>query len=180
MFITIKYVIYNDEHSHVFPAENSTTVDHPVHPAALKLAMRYHIQKMCMSPHCADSLVLYLNSPAMSDGNMLLWDANRDGRVRQKKILFGGGGGGLESIKMAKRVVFYSGYHASFWISALFRKNAQVFSEPESYFFWKPAHYFVIHTHNTQGKCYTLKMSTNLSRRSLQFFFRELCVYVYT
>ena len=62
-------------------AENSTQVEQPVHPAAIKLAMRYHIQKMCLSPHCADSLVLYLNSPAMSDGSTLLWDANRDGVV---------------------------------------------------------------------------------------------------
>ncbi|KAL5006423.1 hypothetical protein ScPMuIL_015229 [Solemya velum] len=52
---------------------------HRFHPAAMKLAFRYHIQRMCKSPHCVDSLVLYLNSPAKNDGTFLLWDVNVDG-----------------------------------------------------------------------------------------------------
>lgn len=55
---------------------------HEVHPAAMKIAMRYHLQSMCSSLHCVDSLVFYLNSPAKSDGTMLLWDVNGDGKVR--------------------------------------------------------------------------------------------------
>lgn len=54
---------------------------HRFHPAAMKLAFRYHIQRMCKSPHCVDSLVLYLNSPAKNDGTFLLWDVNVDGLV---------------------------------------------------------------------------------------------------
>ncbi|KAK7499367.1 hypothetical protein BaRGS_00009342, partial [Batillaria attramentaria] len=50
-----------------------------VYPAALKLALRNHIAKLCMAPHCVDSLFLYLNSPARSDGSSLLWDVNGDG-----------------------------------------------------------------------------------------------------
>ncbi|XP_033762233.1 LOW QUALITY PROTEIN: uncharacterized protein LOC117343822 [Pecten maximus] len=52
---------------------------HQVHPAAMKYALRYHIQTLCRSPHCVNSLVLYLNSPAKTDGTMLLWDINSDG-----------------------------------------------------------------------------------------------------
>ena len=52
-----------------------------VHPATEKLAIRSHLALLCRSLHCADSLVLYLNSPAASDGTMLLWDANHNGIV---------------------------------------------------------------------------------------------------
>ena len=54
---------------------------HEVHPAALKIAMRYHIQRMCSSPHCVDSFVFYLNSPSKTDGTSLLWDVDGDGQV---------------------------------------------------------------------------------------------------
>ncbi|ESO88005.1 hypothetical protein LOTGIDRAFT_166024 [Lottia gigantea] len=50
-----------------------------VYPAAMKLALRYHLRKLCLSSHCVDSLVLYLNSPAKNDGISLLWDINSDG-----------------------------------------------------------------------------------------------------
>ncbi|XP_074659543.1 uncharacterized protein LOC141912224 [Tubulanus polymorphus] len=54
-----------------------------IHPAAMKLAMRYHIKKMCVTPHCVDSLVIYLNNPGLSDGTSLLWDANSDGIMEE-------------------------------------------------------------------------------------------------
>ena len=47
----------------------------------MKLGLRYHLRKMCAEPHCVDSLVLYLNSPADDDGSTLLWDADGDGIV---------------------------------------------------------------------------------------------------
>lgn len=55
--------------------------DHPhqVLPAAMKLAFRYHIQTMCQTIHCVDSLVIYMNSPTKTDGTSLLWDVNGDG-----------------------------------------------------------------------------------------------------
>ena len=62
---------------------------HEVYPAALKLAMRYHLQKMCASPHCVDSLLLYLNGPARSDGTVLLWDLDGDGVVSNNTTLYG-------------------------------------------------------------------------------------------
>lgn len=52
-----------------------------MHPATEKLAIRSHLALICRSLHCADTLVLYLNSPAASDGTILLWDANRNGIV---------------------------------------------------------------------------------------------------
>ena len=52
-----------------------------VYPAAMKHAFRYHIRKLCMSPHCVDSLVIYMNSPARNDGTSYLWDVDRDGIV---------------------------------------------------------------------------------------------------
>ncbi|XP_008110734.2 uncharacterized protein LOC103279116 [Anolis carolinensis] len=56
-----------------------------VHPATEKLAIRSHLALLCRSLHCADSLVLYLNSPAASDGTMLLWDSNRNGIADPKE-----------------------------------------------------------------------------------------------
>ncbi|XP_076010832.1 uncharacterized protein LOC143003925 [Genypterus blacodes] len=50
-----------------------------VYSATDKAAIRNHISYICRKQHCADSLVLYLNSPAHSDGTMLLWDANFNG-----------------------------------------------------------------------------------------------------
>ena len=54
-----------------------------VYPSALKLHFRNHLRKLCQSVHCADSLVLYLTGPAMSDGSMLLWDVDGNGQVSQ-------------------------------------------------------------------------------------------------
>lgn len=58
-----------------------------VHPATEKLAIRSHLALVCRSLHCADSLVLYLNSPTTSDGTMLLWDANRNGIVSMVQMM---------------------------------------------------------------------------------------------
>ena len=53
-----------------------------MYPAALKIGMRNHIRTMCTTPHCADSLVIYLSSPTRADGASLLWDADNNGEVR--------------------------------------------------------------------------------------------------
>ncbi|XP_071196821.1 uncharacterized protein [Salvelinus alpinus] len=50
-----------------------------VYPATEKRVIRTHISYICGKQHCADSLVLYLNSPTRNDGTMLLWDGNYNG-----------------------------------------------------------------------------------------------------
>ncbi|XP_068186378.1 uncharacterized protein si:ch211-67e16.11 [Antennarius striatus] len=50
-----------------------------VHSAMEKAAIRNHVSYVCRKQHCADTLVLYLNSPTRNDGTMLLWDANLNG-----------------------------------------------------------------------------------------------------
>ena len=58
--------------------------DEPVHevfPAAMKYAMRAHIQKLCGESYCVDTLLMYLNGVGKSDGTQLLWDSNGDGIV---------------------------------------------------------------------------------------------------
>ncbi|KAG8199752.1 hypothetical protein JTE90_000845 [Oedothorax gibbosus] len=57
-----------------------------VFPAAFKNTMRYHIRKICQSVHCADSLILYLNSPTRNDGASLLWDIDRDGQIEDNEV----------------------------------------------------------------------------------------------
>jgi hypothetical protein len=52
-------------------------------PADQKLVIRYHIQNLCQSLHCVDSLVIYFNSPTTNDGSMLLWDVDQNGIVSQ-------------------------------------------------------------------------------------------------
>ncbi|XP_061826527.2 uncharacterized protein [Nerophis lumbriciformis] len=47
--------------------------------ATEKAVIRNHISYVCRKQHCADTLVLYLNSPTRSDGTMLLWDGNLNG-----------------------------------------------------------------------------------------------------
>ncbi|XP_057708452.1 uncharacterized protein si:ch211-67e16.11 isoform X2 [Corythoichthys intestinalis] len=47
--------------------------------ATEKTTIRNHVSYVCRKQHCADSLVLYLNSPTRNDGTMLLWDANLNG-----------------------------------------------------------------------------------------------------
>ncbi|XP_061697835.1 uncharacterized protein si:ch211-67e16.11 isoform X2 [Syngnathoides biaculeatus] len=49
------------------------------HSATEKAVIRNHVSYVCRKQHCADSLVLYLNSPTRNDGTMLLWDANLNG-----------------------------------------------------------------------------------------------------
>ncbi|XP_026867699.2 uncharacterized protein si:ch211-67e16.11 [Electrophorus electricus] len=50
-----------------------------MYPATEKEVIRNHISYICRKQHCADSLVLYLNSPTRNDGTMLLWDRNNNG-----------------------------------------------------------------------------------------------------
>ncbi|KAL4609049.1 hypothetical protein GN956_G24344 [Arapaima gigas] len=56
-----------------------------VQPATDKEAVRKHVSFICRRQHCADSLVLYLNSPTLSDGTMLLWDVNNNGEADPKE-----------------------------------------------------------------------------------------------
>ena len=58
-----------------------------VFPAAMKTAMRYHLRRLCETSHCVDTLVLYLNSPSKTDGTMLLWDVNKNGKVNKYNLL---------------------------------------------------------------------------------------------
>uniref|UniRef100_H2MVH4 Si:ch211-67e16.11 n=1 Tax=Oryzias latipes TaxID=8090 RepID=H2MVH4_ORYLA len=50
-----------------------------VYSATEKAVIRNHMSYICRKQHCADTLVLYLNSPTRNDGAMLLWDANLNG-----------------------------------------------------------------------------------------------------
>ncbi|XP_007234223.2 uncharacterized protein si:ch211-67e16.11 [Astyanax mexicanus] len=50
-----------------------------MYPATEKEVIRNHISYICRKQHCADTLVLYLNSPTRNDGTMLLWDRNNNG-----------------------------------------------------------------------------------------------------
>ncbi|KAB5577228.1 hypothetical protein PHYPO_G00207490 [Pangasianodon hypophthalmus] len=50
-----------------------------MYPATEKEVIRNHISYICRKQHCADTFVLYLNSPTRNDGTMLLWDRNNNG-----------------------------------------------------------------------------------------------------
>lgn len=56
-----------------------------VYSATEKAVIRNHVSYVCRKQHCADTLVLYLNSPTRNDGTMLLWDANLNGIVRETR-----------------------------------------------------------------------------------------------
>ncbi|XP_055936942.1 uncharacterized protein LOC129966528 isoform X1 [Argiope bruennichi] len=61
-------------------------INDEVFPAAFKLTMRYHIRKICQTMHCADSFVIYLNSPTTNEGSSLLWDIDRNGQADDSEI----------------------------------------------------------------------------------------------
>ncbi|XP_014341479.2 uncharacterized protein SI:CH211-67E16.11 [Latimeria chalumnae] len=70
-----------------FAGDGQITVDEEtvdVYPATEKLTIRNHISYVCRVLNCADSFVLYLNSPTRNDGTMLLWDVNKNGVVSYK------------------------------------------------------------------------------------------------
>ncbi|XP_043227581.1 uncharacterized protein LOC122384327 [Amphibalanus amphitrite] len=87
MYRMLKHSGFRKHNIKVFFANGRDNVDgedesYPhtyLHPSAMKLGLRYHLRKMCAEPHCVDSLVFYLNSPAADDGSTLLWDADGDG-----------------------------------------------------------------------------------------------------
>ncbi|GFO35722.1 hypothetical protein PoB_006222700 [Plakobranchus ocellatus] len=54
-----------------------------VYSSAMKQALRHHLQQMCSTVRCVDSLVLYLNSPSMQRGTMLLWDVDGNGMAEE-------------------------------------------------------------------------------------------------
>lgn len=56
-----------------------------LYPSALKLTLRYHLQRLCQSNQCADSLVVYLNSPVLPDGSSLLWDVDGNGQADEEE-----------------------------------------------------------------------------------------------
>lgn len=65
--------------SHTLPTDDIEGV----YSATEKAVIRNHVSYVCRKQHCADTLVLYLNSPTRNDGTMLLWDANLNGIVRE-------------------------------------------------------------------------------------------------
>lgn len=54
-----------------------------MYPSAIKLALRYHVHRVCETARCADTLLLYLNGPALPGGATLLWDTDGNGQVSQ-------------------------------------------------------------------------------------------------
>uniref|UniRef100_T1HSD8 Uncharacterized protein n=1 Tax=Rhodnius prolixus TaxID=13249 RepID=T1HSD8_RHOPR len=57
-----------------------------IYPSGLKLALRYHLRTLCEKRHCADSLVIYMNSPARPDGASLLWDVDSNGEFDETEV----------------------------------------------------------------------------------------------
>lgn len=73
----------------IHPHRHDHRAERPaMYPAALKIGLRNHIRTMCTTPHCADSLVIYLSSPTRSDGASLLWDADSNGEVTLINAIF--------------------------------------------------------------------------------------------
>ncbi|KAM8854995.1 uncharacterized protein AB9W97_020087 isoform 2-T2 [Spinachia spinachia] len=78
---------FHKEHIKTFFASSGLLPDdvEGVYSATEKAVIRNHVSYVCRKQHCADSLVLYLNSPTRNDGAMLLWDANLNGIADPKE-----------------------------------------------------------------------------------------------
>ncbi|XP_029980869.1 uncharacterized protein LOC115412481 [Sphaeramia orbicularis] len=72
---------FHKDHIKTFFASSGQLPDdvEGVYSATEKVVIRNHVSYICRKQHCADTLVLYLNSPTRNDGTMLLWDANLNG-----------------------------------------------------------------------------------------------------
>uniref|UniRef100_A0A3Q1FDV6 Si:ch211-67e16.11 n=1 Tax=Acanthochromis polyacanthus TaxID=80966 RepID=A0A3Q1FDV6_9TELE len=72
---------FHKDHIKTFFASSGQLPDdvEGVYSATEKAVIRNHVSYVCRKQHCADTLVLYLNSPTRNDGTMLLWDANLNG-----------------------------------------------------------------------------------------------------
>ncbi|XP_007569390.1 PREDICTED: uncharacterized protein LOC106930973 [Poecilia mexicana] len=71
---------FHKNHINTFFASSGQLLDvEGVYSATEKAVIRNHVSYICRKQHCADTLVLYLNSPTRTDGTMLLWDANLNG-----------------------------------------------------------------------------------------------------
>ncbi|XP_061580556.1 uncharacterized protein si:ch211-67e16.11 isoform X3 [Cololabis saira] len=72
---------FHKDHIKTFFASSGHVTDdiEGVYSATEKAVIRNHVSYICRKQHCADTLVLYLNSPTRNDGTMLLWDANLNG-----------------------------------------------------------------------------------------------------
>ncbi|KAK9505660.1 hypothetical protein O3M35_009658 [Rhynocoris fuscipes] len=57
-----------------------------IYPSGLKLALRYHLRTLCEKRLCADSLVIYMNSPTRPDGATLLWDVDSNGEFDETEV----------------------------------------------------------------------------------------------
>ncbi|XP_066302596.1 uncharacterized protein [Branchiostoma lanceolatum] len=55
------------------------------YPATHKLSIRNFIVNTCRHPTCVETLVIYLNSPATNDDEMLLWDKDGDGQASKSE-----------------------------------------------------------------------------------------------
>uniref|UniRef100_A0A3P8UXW1 Si:ch211-67e16.11 n=1 Tax=Cynoglossus semilaevis TaxID=244447 RepID=A0A3P8UXW1_CYNSE len=79
---------FHKDHIKTFFASGGQLPDlENVHPATEKAAIRNHVSYICRKQHCADTLVLYLNSPTRNDGTMLLWDADLKERYSVSELL---------------------------------------------------------------------------------------------
>ncbi|XP_034144951.1 uncharacterized protein si:ch211-67e16.11 isoform X2 [Esox lucius] len=72
---------FHKDHIKTFFAGNGQLSEETegVYPATEKAVIRNHLSYICRKQHCADTLVLFLNSPTRNDGTMLLWDGNYNG-----------------------------------------------------------------------------------------------------
>lgn len=74
---------FSEENIKVFFANGLAAEQNRPHmfSAVMKFSLRHHLRTLCETKYCADSLVLYLNSPTRSDGSPLLWDLDNNGEV---------------------------------------------------------------------------------------------------
>ncbi|XP_012566880.1 uncharacterized protein LOC100214463 isoform X1 [Hydra vulgaris] len=86
MFKYLKNKGYNDKNIRIFFANNSTidldgnpnTQD--TLPADDSNVISNHLKHVCeLNEHCIDTLTIYLNGPTLRNGDILLWDKNKDG-----------------------------------------------------------------------------------------------------
>lgn len=88
----LKHVGFHEDNIKVFFANGEASdrgqegAEPAMYPSALKLALRYHVHRLCETARCADTLLLYLNGPTLPGGASLLWDADGNGQLDETEM----------------------------------------------------------------------------------------------
>ncbi|CAB3368085.1 Hypothetical predicted protein [Cloeon dipterum] len=82
MFEMLKRIGFGENIKIFYANGEASTQEMPrMYSSILKESFKKHLRTLCNTKPCVETLVLYLNSPTLPNGNSLLWDADKNGEA---------------------------------------------------------------------------------------------------